>query len=88
MAAHVVLFPAARRVGFLRRQISGVAHHTRRETKVRAIEAVLRRQYDSLAKIAGPDAADDHVQELAALLAARLRASRGEGGGGGLGGAA
>lgn len=87
MAARVILFPASRRVGFLRRQIAGVAHHTKRETKIRAIEAVLRRQYDSLAKIAGPDAADDHVQELARLLAARLRASRGNGGGG-FGGAA
>jgi hypothetical protein len=86
MSARVILFPAARRVGFLRRQVAGVAHHNRRETKVNAIDAVLRRQYEALSKIAGDEAALDHVEELARLLAARLRTSCGKGGG--IGGAA
>lgn len=88
MGARVILFPAARRVGFLRRQIAGVSHHRKPETMAKAFDAVLDGQFRALARIAGPEAADAHCAELARILVASLRNSRGGNDAGGAGGAA
>ncbi|MCA3635058.1 MAG: hypothetical protein INF18_04995 [Methylobacterium sp.] len=90
MSARIFLFPAARRVGFLRRQLAGVAHHNRPETKAKAFDAVLEGQFRALSRIAGPEAADAHCAELARLLVAHIRPKKNDdgNGAGGAGGAA
>jgi hypothetical protein len=89
MTARIYIFPPERRIGFIRRQIAGVAHHKKAETKARAFDVVLAGQFNALARIAGEDEAEAHVRELARILVAHIRPRRGGGNdAGGAGGAA
>lgn len=69
--AAILPFPAARRIGFVRRQVNAFAGY-KEPTRTRAIENVLNSQWGAMAKSIGPDAAEEYVDQLRAEIYARM----------------